>query len=189
MAAAAAAAAKLFERMLAIFGMCSKIVMGRTSHPGRASQGARGARACGNAAARELCDPREMSRLRRRDRAARSRAWVERQSVHFEAMPAEDRGVVLVIFLANALVVTFLNAVLAGLVARAVYQSWRSRQLGLVGALRAAPRGPILGVVAALVCYQQAAKRLALPTMERRGLVAPHEDRPADDEPEGAASR
>jgi hypothetical protein len=51
---------------------------------------------------------------------------VERQSVHFQAMPEEDRGVLLVIFLANALIVTFLNAVLVGLVARAIYQGWRS---------------------------------------------------------------
>jgi hypothetical protein len=53
-------------------------------------------------------------------------------------MPEEDRGVLLVIFLANALIVTFLNAVLVGLVARAVYQGWRSRHPGLLGALRAA---------------------------------------------------
>ena len=136
-----------------------------------------------------LCDPHEMSRLRRRDRAARSRAWVERQSVHFQTMREEDRGVLLVIFLANALIVTFLNAVLAGLVARAVYRSWRSRQLGLAGALRAAPRGPILGVVAAMVCYQQVGKRLVLPAMARRGLFVRHDVDPTGDEPEGAASR
>jgi hypothetical protein len=34
----AAAAAKLIERMLAISGMCSEIVMGRVSHLGRASR-------------------------------------------------------------------------------------------------------------------------------------------------------
>jgi hypothetical protein len=38
MAAAAAAAAKLFERMLAIFGRSSEIVMGSGSHMGRASR-------------------------------------------------------------------------------------------------------------------------------------------------------
>jgi hypothetical protein len=37
-AAAAATAAKLIERMLAIFGRCSEIVMGRASHMGRASR-------------------------------------------------------------------------------------------------------------------------------------------------------
>ena len=35
MAAAAATAAKLIERMLAIFGRCSEIVMGRPSRMGR----------------------------------------------------------------------------------------------------------------------------------------------------------
>jgi hypothetical protein len=91
-------------------------------------------------------------------------------------MTDEGRGAVLLIFLANALIVTFLNAVLAGLLGRAAYQIWRNRQLGPAGALRAASRGPILGVCAAMVCYQQAAKWLALPAMERRGLVVPHED-------------
>src|SRR5580700_6572708 len=38
MAAAAAAAGKLIERMLAIFGRCSEIVMGRTSPMGRTSR-------------------------------------------------------------------------------------------------------------------------------------------------------
>src|ERR1700729_3766185 len=36
MAAAAATAAKLIERMLAIFGICSEIVMGRAPHEARA---------------------------------------------------------------------------------------------------------------------------------------------------------
>jgi predicted Na+-dependent transporter len=94
-------------------------------------------------------------------------------------MPDEDRGVALVVLLANALAVTFLNAVLAGLVARSVRRSWRNRQLGLVGALRAASLTPILAVAAAMACYQQAFKRLVLPAMERRGLVVPHDDRPA----------
>jgi hypothetical protein len=90
-------------------------------------------------------------------------------------------------FWRNALIVTFLNAVLAGLVARAVYRSWRNRQLGIVGTLRAAPGGPILAVVAAMVCYHQLAKRLALPAIKRDGLVVPDEVRPGDDEPGGAA--
>jgi hypothetical protein len=38
MAAAAANAAELIERMLAIFGTCSGIVMGKTSHMGRSSR-------------------------------------------------------------------------------------------------------------------------------------------------------
>ncbi len=38
MAVAAATAAKLIERMLAISGRCSEIVTGRASHMGRASR-------------------------------------------------------------------------------------------------------------------------------------------------------
>jgi hypothetical protein len=78
-----------------------------------------------------------MSRTRRRDRAARNRGWVARQSVHYQAMPDEDRGLALAIMLANAFIVTLLNAVLAVLVARAAHRSWRSRRLGLVGGHRA----------------------------------------------------
>jgi hypothetical protein len=124
-----------------------------------------------------------MSRTRRPDRAATHRAWVARQSVHYQAMPDEDRGLALAIMVANAFIVTFLNAVLAVLVARAAHRSWRGRRLGLVAALRAGPRGTLLWVAAAMVLHQQVTRRLVLRAMERRGLVLPQSAHPGGDEP------
>jgi ABC-type Co2+ transport system permease subunit len=88
-----------------------------------------------------------MSRRLRRER-------VMRMAGHVQTLPPEQRGLVILVLLANAIVTIIMNAVLGVAVFRAGRRSWRHRQLGHFRALRAGwstMLGLVVGVTAAYV--------------------------------------
>jgi hypothetical protein len=114
-----------------------------------------------------------MSRMRRRERAARNRQWVSQQVQYHQALPDYEGGLVIVIMWVNAVVATTLNGVFAVVLVRAARRSWRNRRLGFVRALCAGPRGTLVGVLAGMVVHRQVLKRWVMPMLERHGLIRP----------------
>jgi hypothetical protein len=114
-----------------------------------------------------------VSRVRRRERAARNREWVSQQVQYHQTLPDYEGGLVIVIMWVNAVVATTLNAVLAVVVVRAARRSWRNRRLGVIRALCAGPRWTLLGVLAGMVVHRQVLRRWVMPVLERRGLIRP----------------
>jgi hypothetical protein len=119
-----------------------------------------------------------MSRVRRRERAARSREQSTLFSQYFQTASDEERVVAILILWVNAMVWTTLHAVLAVVVARAAHRSWRSRRSGLACALRAGSSATPVWVAGAMLIYQQAFRLWVLPALHRRLHIPPESSLP-----------
>jgi len=98
----------------------------------------------------------------------RSRRQVAPLWEEYQAASEHDRGAVTLMMWANALVATALNGTLAVVVVLAARRSWRSRESGVVSALRAGPSRTLVWVIGAMLVHDQGKRLWLLPALHRR---------------------